>query len=130
MFHRACTTLLVASLAFARTLVGQAEVIDGIAAVVNKDVITYSQVRELIGARERALRATLQGEELANQIKEIRFAALKDLIDRQLILQEFKKRDSASRPTSWRIGFKPSSGRNLVAIARHSSARSGVRATR
>lgn len=81
-----CLTAITAS----RALFAQAEVIDGIAAVVNSDVITYSQVRELIGARERALRASLQGDELANQIKEIRFAALKDLIDRQLILQEFK----------------------------------------
>jgi peptidyl-prolyl cis-trans isomerase SurA len=83
-----CLLILVVG----RPVYSQAEVIDGIAAVVNSDVITYSQVRELIGARERALRASLQGEELANQIKEIRFAALKDLIDRQLILQEFKKK--------------------------------------
>lgn len=83
-----CLLILVGG----RLVYSQAEVIDGIAAVVNSDVITYSQVRELIGARERALRASLQGDELANQIKEIRFAALKDLIDRQLILQEFKKK--------------------------------------
>ena len=34
----------------------QAEVLDGVAAIVNKDVITISQVRELIGSRERSLR--------------------------------------------------------------------------
>ena len=34
----------------------RAEVIDGVAAIVNSDVITISQVRELVGARERALR--------------------------------------------------------------------------
>lgn len=88
--NRLATTFFLLALFSVRSLFSQAEVIDGIAAVVNSDVITYSQVRELIGARERALRASLQGEELANQIKEIRFAALKDLIDRQLILQEFK----------------------------------------
>lgn len=71
----------------------QSEVIDGIAAVVNGDVITYSQVRELIGARERALRSAYQGEELQNKIKEARLAALKDLVDRQLIIQEFRKKE-------------------------------------
>lgn len=69
----------------------QAEVVDGVAAIVNNDVITISQVRELVGARERALREIHRGEELQNKVKEMRLAALKDLIDRQLILQEFKK---------------------------------------
>jgi len=79
----------------------QSEVIDGIAAVVNGDVVTYSQVRELIGARERTLRNSYQGPELENKVKEMRLAALKDLVDRQLILQEFKKKekDGATIPT-------------------------------
>lgn len=67
------------------------EVLDGVAAVVNGDVITFSQVRELVGARERSLRDTLHGQELVEKIKEARLGALKDLIDRQLILQEFRK---------------------------------------
>lgn len=71
----------------------QSEVIDGIAAVVNGDVITYSQVRELIGARERALRGAYQGQDLVDKVKEMRLAALKDLVDRQLIIQEFKKKE-------------------------------------
>jgi peptidyl-prolyl cis-trans isomerase SurA len=69
----------------------QAEVIDGVAAIVNNDVITISQVRELIGSRERALREGYNGPDLVDKIKEMRLAALKDLVDRQLILQEFKK---------------------------------------
>ena len=67
------------------------EVIDGIAAVVNGDVITHSQVRGVTQPRERLLRQQLKGEELAKQIKETREAALKDLIDRQLIVQAFKE---------------------------------------
>jgi peptidyl-prolyl cis-trans isomerase SurA len=67
------------------------EVLDGIAAVVNDDVVTFSQVRELVGARERAAKETLKGQELVEKIKEIRLQAINDLIDRQLILQEFKK---------------------------------------
>ena len=68
----------------------QAEVIDGVAAIVNGDVITISQVRELVGARERALREAYSGPDLVEKVKEMRLAALKDLVDRQLILQEFK----------------------------------------
>ena len=69
----------------------QAEVLDGVAAIVNKDVITISQVRELIGSRERSLREVYAGSDLANKVKEMRLAALKDLVDRQLIIQEFRK---------------------------------------
>jgi peptidyl-prolyl cis-trans isomerase SurA len=67
------------------------EVIDGIAAVVNGDIITYSQVRGLVEPREKLLRSQLKGDELAKQLKAVRQAALKDLIDRQLIIQAFKK---------------------------------------
>lgn len=66
------------------------EVVDGVAAVVNGDVITYSQVRGLVGPREKLLRAQFNGEELIKKIKETRGLALQDLIDRQLILQAFK----------------------------------------
>jgi peptidyl-prolyl cis-trans isomerase SurA len=69
----------------------RAEVIDGIAAIVNNDVVTISQVRELIGARERSLREMYRGQELEAKMKEMRLSAIKDLVDRQLILQEFKK---------------------------------------
>ncbi len=91
MKHFLTALLLIPAILAAPTrLQAQAEVVDGIAAVVNGEVITYSQVRELIGARERALRDSFSGEELSNKLKEMRLAALKDLIDRQLILQEFK----------------------------------------
>src|SRR5678815_4835459 len=67
------------------------QVLDGIAAVVNEDVITFSQVRELIGSSEQAARQQLKGTELDEKIKEIRLRAINDLVDRQLILQEFYK---------------------------------------
>ena len=72
-------------------LAQEAEVIDGIAAIVNGDVITHSQIRAVVQPRERLLRSQYQGEELQKQIKEVREAALKDLIDRQLIVQSFRK---------------------------------------
>lgn len=65
--------------------------VDGIAAVVNSNVITYGQVRELLMFRQRSLNETYQGEELKAKMKESQDAALKDLIDRQLIIDSFKQ---------------------------------------
>ncbi len=66
-------------------------IIDGIAAIVNGDIITYSQVRGLSLPRERLLRTQFHGAELEKKIQEARSLALKDLIDRQLIVQSFHK---------------------------------------
>lgn len=65
--------------------------VDGIAAVVNSNVITYGQVRELLMFRQRSLNETYQGEELKAKMKESQDAALKDLVDRQLIIDSFKE---------------------------------------
>jgi parvulin-like peptidyl-prolyl isomerase len=81
---------------------GEAQVVDGIAAIVSlpdptgktaptSEVITYSQVRQLVAPREKLLHSQLTGEALVKAVKEAREAALKDLIDRQLIIQAFKK---------------------------------------
>ena len=67
------------------------QVVDGIAAIVNGDVITYSQIRMLSAPREKLLRSQYTGEELEKQLREARDAALKDLVDRRLIIQAFKK---------------------------------------
>ncbi len=67
------------------------DVINGIAAIVNGDVITYSQVRDLSAPREKLLRSQYSGAELEKGLKEAREAALKDLIDRRLIIQAFQK---------------------------------------
>jgi peptidyl-prolyl cis-trans isomerase SurA len=66
-------------------------IIDGIAAIVNGDIITFSQVRGLSAPHERLLRQQFRGEELDKKIQEARQSALKDLIDRQLIVQSFHK---------------------------------------
>jgi peptidyl-prolyl cis-trans isomerase SurA len=68
------------------------EVIDGVAAVVNGDVITFSQVQEVSAPRERTIREQSTGAELVEKIREARLAALNDLVDRQLIIQEFKRK--------------------------------------
>ena len=69
----------------------EAQVVDGIAAIVNGDVITYSQVRQLSAPREKVLRSQLTGKELDSKLIELRQLALKDLIDRRLVIQAFKK---------------------------------------
>ena len=66
-------------------------IIDGIAAIVNGEIITYSQVRGLSLPRERLLRQQFHGAELDKHIQEARALALKDLIDRELIVQSFHK---------------------------------------
>ena len=65
--------------------------LDGVAATVNTDIVTFSQVRELTGPVENSARASFSGPALAEKVKEIRLNAVNMLIDRQLILQEFKK---------------------------------------
>lgn len=67
------------------------QVVDGIAAIVNGDVITYSQVRQLSAPREKLFHSQFTGQELDNKVKEVRQLALKDLIDRRLVIQAFKK---------------------------------------
>ena len=64
---------------------------DGIAAVVNGEVITFSQVRALSAPREKLLRSQFTGKDLEKKLIELRELALKDLIDRRLVIQAFKK---------------------------------------
>ena len=71
----------------------EAQVVDGIAAIVNGEVITFSQVRELSAPRERLVRSQLTGKDLEKKLIELREAALKDLIDRRLVIEAFKKED-------------------------------------
>jgi peptidyl-prolyl cis-trans isomerase SurA len=86
------STLLVSPLCHGALAAEEdARVIDGIAAIVNGDIITYSQVRAVSGPRERLLRSQFTGEELAKKITEARDLARQDLIDRQLIVQAFRK---------------------------------------
>jgi parvulin-like peptidyl-prolyl isomerase len=88
----AASTLMVSPLCHgALAAEDEARVIDGIAAIVNGEIITYSQVRGLSAPRERLLHQQFKGAELEKQVKEARDAALKDLIDRQLIVQSFQK---------------------------------------
>ena len=95
---RPCLAILLAIGAFAQMPIfivtaaeREATVVDGIAAVVNGDVITHSQVRALSAPQERMLRQQYTGQELASKLTELRELAVKDLIDRRLVIQAFKK---------------------------------------
>ena len=90
-FSAACFAGLAFSLLSHPVQAEEPRIIDGIAATVNGEVITFSQVRGLIGPRERILRQQYTGEEYQKQVKEAEAQALKDLIDRELIVQSFKK---------------------------------------
>ena len=63
---------------------------DGIAAVVNNKVITYVQINEQVAETQKLLQQNYTGEELFQRVKEAKLNVLKALIDRELILQEFK----------------------------------------
>src|SRR5438876_11224900 len=67
------------------------QVVDGMAAIVNGDVITYPQARALSAPREKLLPSQFTGQDLANKLKEVRQLTLKDLIERRLRIQAFKK---------------------------------------
>jgi peptidyl-prolyl cis-trans isomerase SurA len=72
-------------------LTAEPQVLDGSFAAVNDEVITFSQVRELTTALENQINANYSGNGRTEKIKEVRLRAVNDLIDRQLIIQEFRK---------------------------------------
>jgi parvulin-like peptidyl-prolyl isomerase len=68
----------------------QDKMVDGIAAVVNSNVITYGQVRELLMFRQRSMGQQEMTPEMKEKMKESQDAAINDLVDRQLIIDAFK----------------------------------------
>jgi parvulin-like peptidyl-prolyl isomerase len=66
-----------------------AQVIDGVAAVVNDKVITFSEVRKQVDPIEKQYRDLFSGMELVEKVKEARLNSLKSLVERELIIQEF-----------------------------------------
>jgi peptidyl-prolyl cis-trans isomerase SurA len=64
---------------------------DGIAAVVNDKIITYVQINQQVAETVNLLRQNFQGEELFQHVQEEKLNVLKALIDRELIIQDFKK---------------------------------------
>jgi peptidyl-prolyl cis-trans isomerase SurA len=69
-----------------------AQVVDGVAAVVNDKVITFSQVRKEVDPIEAQYRDLYSGVELVDRVKEARLNSLKSLIERELIIQDFNSK--------------------------------------
>jgi len=70
----------------------RAELVDGVAAIVNDKIITYSDVRDFVQPVIAQLRRSYRGQELIDKIKSTQMDALNNLIERELILAEFKEK--------------------------------------
>jgi peptidyl-prolyl cis-trans isomerase SurA len=66
-----------------------ADMVDGVAAIVNDKVITYSDVLMLVQPVDWELRRTYSGQELEEQRRKAETDALNSLIERALIVQDF-----------------------------------------
>ena len=83
--------LMWATMAFCLVPAARGQLLaDGIAAVVNDKVITYVQINQQVAETEKLLRQNLQGEELFQRVKEAKLNVLRALIERELIIQDFK----------------------------------------
>jgi peptidyl-prolyl cis-trans isomerase SurA len=83
--------LVWAAMAFSLVPAARGQILaDGIAAVVNDKVITYVQINQQVAETEKLLRQNLQGEELFQRVKEAKLNVLRALIERELIIQDFK----------------------------------------
>ncbi len=69
----------------------RAQPVDGVAAIVNDRVITFSEVKKEVEPAEKLLRESYSGQELVDKVKQARLGALKTLIERELIVQDFNK---------------------------------------
>jgi peptidyl-prolyl cis-trans isomerase SurA len=82
------TAALVAMLAWAGMSLS-AEILDGVAAIVNDKVITYSEVRQFVQPVVQQLSRSYAGQDLMEQVRKAQLDALNQLIERALIIQEF-----------------------------------------
>jgi parvulin-like peptidyl-prolyl isomerase len=85
LFRAVAVSLAVATSAVA------AEIVDGVAAVVNDRVITYSEVKNYVQPLVAQLRRNFVGDELVDRIRKAQMDALNGLIERALIIQQFKE---------------------------------------
>ncbi len=69
-----------------------AEIVDGVAAIVNDKIITYSEVRSFVQPVAQQLRRNFSGQDLVDQVRKAEMDALNQLIERTLIIQEFKEK--------------------------------------
>lgn len=68
----------------------QTRLLNGIAVIVNDAVITYSEVEDFAGPAVDIARRTTRPPELAQKVAQIQDDALQQLVERQLILNDYK----------------------------------------
>lgn len=81
------TSLMVVAVAWPSRAV--IDLVDGVAAIVNDKIITYSDMREYVQPVIAQLRRDNSGQELIDKVRSAQIDALNSLIDRALIIQEF-----------------------------------------
>jgi peptidyl-prolyl cis-trans isomerase SurA len=86
------TTLILMAGLIAAASAGATDIVDGVAAVVNDRVITYSDVKAFVQPVVQQLRRNYSGQELIEKVRAAQLDALNTLIDRALIIQEFNKK--------------------------------------
>src|SRR5881628_2008688 len=84
--------LSVLAVVYALSLPARGEILDGVAAIVNDKVITYSEVRDYVQPVVAQLRRSYSGKDLVEKVRSAQVDALNNLIERALILQEFKEK--------------------------------------
>ena len=87
--RRAIRLIGLSTVFFCTSSIGQ--IVDGVAAIVNDKVITFSEVKKEVDPTEKLLRDSYKGQELVDKVKEARLNTLRALIERQLIIQDFAK---------------------------------------
>jgi len=91
--------LAVVPVVSTRVLGSPKEFLDGVAAVVNGDVVTVSEVLEALHNREQAALEGLSRVKRQEKLQSLRSLVTRELVDRQLILQAFRKRGLAIPPS-------------------------------
>jgi parvulin-like peptidyl-prolyl isomerase len=80
------TTVVV----FAGATLASAEIVDGVVAVVNDRVITLSEVQQVVAPILPQLSRDYRGDELQAKLRSLHTDAVNSLVERALILDEFK----------------------------------------
>jgi peptidyl-prolyl cis-trans isomerase SurA len=89
------TNRLVALAVLVFALLSQAragEILDGVAAIVNDRIITYSEVRDYVQPVVQQLRRSYSGKELLEKVRGAQQDALNNLIERSLLINDFKEK--------------------------------------
>lgn len=91
IFRKAFLTCVLCFASVSTLFAQGSQNIDGVAAIVNDRVITFSEVKRQVEPIEKQIREFTTGLEQMEKIKEARLTTLKSLIERELIIQDFDK---------------------------------------